>query len=147
MLKLAKTTDEAELRSHFLSLFNVALIDNELAPEEQEYLYDLGASHGISPESMDTILRHENLEDSWAMPESAEQRLAQVFDLVCMMLADNRLDEREVELCVKLARKLGFRENILGGLVKALITAADDNADHEAIRKELDLYLTYPDKI
>lgn len=146
MIQLVRTTNSAVLKSHFLSLFELAMIDDDLAQAEREYLYDIGARHDISKEQMHQILFHEP-HTPFTMPESKEERIGQVFDLVCMMLADNKLDEREVELCIKLARKLGFAENILSGLVKALITAADDDADHETVRAELEIYIHYSESI
>lgn len=124
------------LKSHFLNLFNWASIDEDQADAEMQYLYELGKKWNISENELLQILQKPQ-EITFVKPDSTAECIYQLYDLVCMMLIDDKVDEREVALCVKIAIKLGFEPHIVGDLVKTLITAADDHIPKETVQKEL----------
>jgi hypothetical protein len=128
------------LKSHFLNLFNLASIDEEKADAEMQYLYELGKKWAISEDELLQIVQKPQ-EIQFVKPDTTQECVYQLYDLVCMMLIDDKIDEREVALCVKIAIKLGFKPEIVGDLVKALITAADDQLPKEVIEKELNTWL------
>lgn len=133
--------EDATHKTHFFNLLALAWVDKEFVQEERDLLYQLGRQQGLEKRELDKIIKNPK-HLTFIIPMNPRERLEQIYDIVCMMLADKVIDEREIELCHKIAKRLKFKTKIIGELVKALITAVDEGKDREAVKEHLSDFLT-----
>lgn len=130
---------EAErVKSHFANLCQLALADAIVTKAETEYLQKLCRNYGLSKEEFDFIMDHA-FEINFVAPEKPMERLEHVYEMVGMVLLDDIIDERKVDLCVKVAQRLSFKAHVVGDLIKALVTLHDDIGQNEAKLEKDDL--------
>jgi hypothetical protein len=77
------------------------------------------------------------------LPHNDSDRFDQIFDLVDMMLADGIVDETEMDFCIMMAEKLGFRKAIVGVLVRKISQGVKDAIPRERIKEESLSFLNY----
>ncbi|WP_236018608.1 MULTISPECIES: TerB family tellurite resistance protein [unclassified Hymenobacter] len=79
------------------------------------------------------------------LPGNDSERFDQIFDLVDMMLADGIVDETEMDFCIMMAEKLGFRKAIVGVLVRKISQGVKDAVPRERVKEESLTFLNYND--
>jgi hypothetical protein len=60
-----------------------------------------------------------------------------------MSLADSTKTEDELEVCIELAEKLGFRKAICGVLVRKILMGINAGLGHEQLKRECGDFLKY----
>jgi hypothetical protein len=60
-----------------------------------------------------------------------------------MMLADGIVDETEMDFCIMMAEKLGFRKAIVGVLVRKISQGVKDGLPKHRIKEESESFLNY----
>lgn len=130
----------SQIRSHFANLCQLALADAIINKQEAEYLNELSRKHGISKQEFDEIMNDAYSID-FVSPETPLARLEQMYDLVRMVLMDDIIDERKVQLCVKVAKNLGFEPYVVGDLIKALVTVNEDTGQVDLEEDDLNYIL------
>jgi len=55
-----------------------------------------------------------------ACNDTDEQRFEFIYNFTCMMMADDDIDYREMEICKNYAAELGFKKSIVDELVKSI---------------------------
>lgn len=123
-----KPSYEANIKSHFAHLCQLALADAFVTKDELEYLTRLREHYGVSQEDFNSIMDNA-FTIPFTAPEKTMQRLEQMYDLVRMVLIDESIDERKVKLCVEVAEKLGFKAHIVGDLIKALVNMEEETGE------------------
>ncbi len=111
-------------RSHLKNLISIALADGHLADDEWELLLYLGSRLGMGQEEIAAI--KENPETiRFVIPNTHEERVQQIEDLVLVMSIDHEIDPEEVSLCKKIALKL----DVLPQLVDSIIQSNRNDKD------------------
>jgi hypothetical protein len=131
MFKQFQAAEAERLKSHFANLCQLAVVDAVVTREELEFLTKLRTEYGLSQEELDYVMENA-FSIRFVAPQKSMDRLAQVYDMVRLVVLDDIIDERKVNLCVKVAQDLGFRPHIVGDLIKALVTLPDDETDTES---------------
>jgi hypothetical protein len=133
-------SQQANVRSHFAHLCQLALADAFVTKDELEYLTRLYTSYGLSQEEFNAIME-DAFTIPFAAPEKTMHKLEQLYDLVRMVLIDESIDERKVKLCVEVAQKLGFQVHIVGDLIKALVNMEEETGIDKLGMDDLNLIL------
>jgi len=66
-----------------------------------------------------------------------EQGLEHLFNLVFMVYLDGRVEDIELEVVTKYAKKLGFESHIVNDLLKTIVTAPFDGFDFSHVKNHL----------
>lgn len=132
--------DLQKLSSHFANLCQLALADAVINKKEADYLNGLCKQYGISKTQFDEIMDNA-YSIEFVSPETPLARLEQMYDLVRMVLMDEIIDERKVQLCVKVAKNLGFGPQVVGDLIKALVTVNEDTGEDDLGSEDLNMIL------
>jgi len=106
-------------RSHIKSLWEVVMADGKIHEDELKLMYSLGAELKMSKREIDKI-KDEGDSISFMVPETDEQRFEFIYNFTCMMMADDDIDYREMEICKNYAAELGFKKSIVDELVKSI---------------------------
>lgn len=77
------------------------------------------------------------------LPANDSDRFNQIYDLVEMMLADGIVDEAEMDFCISMAARLGFKKSIVGLLVRKISTGVKDGLPRDEIKREAQTLLDY----
>lgn len=128
------------LKSHITNLGALAKIDGHLDPAEMQFIVAIGRKNGMRPNEVRELLTNASKVEP-QLPNNDSDRFDQIYDLVEMMLADGIVDETEMDFCISMAARLGFKETIVGVLVRKISTGVKDGQSREHIRLEAQSFL------
>jgi uncharacterized tellurite resistance protein B-like protein len=142
MLTIFDTKKSKLQKSHLKNLINLAKADGMVSDTEKEYIYKVGEKHGFKSTELDSMIL-ESTNEELRIPSNDSERFDQIFDLVQMMLADGSIDDSEMDFCINMAEKLGFRKAIVGILVRKISIGLTTGLDKDAIKKESENFLNF----
>lgn len=128
------------LKSHIINLGALAKIDGHVDSTEMNFIISIGKKNGMKPEDVRSLLA--NSEGAhFVVPNNDSERFEQIYDLVEMMLADGIIDDNEMDFCIDMAEKLGFRKAVVGVLVRKISIGVKDGLRREDIKREAHAFL------
>jgi hypothetical protein len=142
--ELELTTEK--IYSHLIHLYQLAKIDNRFVKEEKRYLYALGRKNSVSEKEVDEIIK-EAAEVDFHEPDSLKEKIIFLYEYIQMMLVDNKLDEREAQMCAIIAERMGLDRGLVGSMTNSIVTAKDENRQPELSNTELELYISNPEDL
>lgn len=106
-----KPTKEIKLE-HFKNLVAVAYADGYLDEDEEDFLYDKADDIGLPYDKVEEIIKQAD-QLQFMVPLNMQDREDQLADIVYMSMIDGELHDKEYELCLSIAHKLGFQQKDL----------------------------------
>ncbi|MDX2304552.1 MAG: hypothetical protein NW226_17220 [Microscillaceae bacterium] len=106
--------------NYFQNLYLIAAVDKQLAKEETSFLVEVAQQMGITPREAAEIMMTRN-ERTLVVPESEEERLIQLEDIIVMMMVDKKIHEKEYQLCLAYTRAIGKDRVTLDRLILKII--------------------------
>ena len=131
-----------KIKSHLLNLAALAKADGHIDAREMNFILAVGKKNGISTSEVQALVSGSKGATN-DLPTTDSERFDQIFDLVDMMLADGIVDETEMDFCIMMAEKLGFRKAIVGVLVRKISQGVKDGLPRERIKEESTSFLNY----
>ena len=131
-----------KIKSHLLNLAALAKADGHIDAREMNFILAVGKKNGISTSEVQALVSGSK-GSSNDLPTTDSERFDQIFDLVDMMLADGIVDETEMDFCIMMAEKLGFRKAIVGVLVRKISQGVKDGLSKDRIKEESNSFLNY----
>ncbi|MGK7393125.1 MAG: TerB family tellurite resistance protein [Candidatus Cyclobacteriaceae bacterium M3_2C_046] len=101
---------------HIKNLTLLANIDNHIDEEEYKFLCTLAQKYEMPAEAVDKIIQ-EIGDEKPEIPSEMDQRINQLLDLVRMMMADGKIDNRERYFCSNVADAYGFHPELIDFLL------------------------------
>ena len=122
------------------TLAALAKADGHVDDREMNFIITVGKKNGVSAGDVRKIVdgRTTNTSD---LPHTDSERFDQIFDLVDMMLADGTVDETEMDFCINMAEKLGFRKAIVGVLVRKNLAGCKGRRTPRAYQRRKPFFL------
>lgn len=103
-------------KNHLKNLVALAAIDGNIHQNEIDYLYKIGEKYQLKPQQIQKILdEKENIEPD--IPEAHHQKVALLYDMVGMMMADNVIEASEMEFCRKMFKKFGYKDQLINEMI------------------------------
>ena len=115
----------AELKSHFLRLYQIALSDENFSHLEMQLLYKFAEERGITEMELDHILVGSAGEV--VIPESLERRIEYLYDFALMIWADKIVTDDEQVALKKYIKKFEFLDENVTELCTYLLDSAKQN--------------------
>ena len=131
-----------KIKGHLFNLAALAKADGHVDDREMSFIITVGKKNGVSAGEVRKIIAG-NATNPADLPHTDSERFDQIFDLVDMMLADGVVDETEMDFCIDMAEKLGFRKAIVGVLVRKISQGVKDAIPRERIKDESLSFLNY----
>ena len=100
----------------------------------------IGQKNGFKPDEVKNLIAN-SPSSHFHLPENDSERFDQIYDLVEMMLADGIVDDDEMEFCMAMAAKLGFRRTLVGVLVRKITMGVKDGLSRDHIKKEFQSFM------
>ncbi len=113
----------AELKSHFLRLYQMAITDDNFSPLELKMLYQFAEDRNIPTNELDKILL--TTTDKLVIPENVEKRIEYLYDLARMIWADGIVTEDEKVTLKKYCRKFEFIDENIDELSEYLLDSVE----------------------
>ena len=142
MFGLFESDEVKKVKTHLTNLGALAKIDGHVDSTELNFIVAIGKKHGLKPEEVKTLVANADAL-KFEMPQNDSARFDQIFDLVEMMLADGIVDDNEMDFCIEMATRLGFRKAIVGVLVRKNTMGVKDGLSREAIKKDSQAFLDF----
>ncbi|MCC9134917.1 TerB family tellurite resistance protein [Pontibacter silvestris] len=140
MFSFFESEETKKLRSHITNLGALAKIDGHVDPTEMNYIISIGKKHGMKADEVRNLISNTS-KSMPHLPTNDSERFDQIYDLVEMMLADGIVDESEMEFCINMASKLGFKETVVGVLVRKISIGVKDGLARELIKQDAEDFL------
>ncbi len=142
MFGFFESEETKKLKSHLTNLGALAKIDGHVDPSEIDFIIAIGTRHGMRASEVKSLLA-DSSKVAHQLPSNDSERFDQIYDMVEMMLADGIVDENEMEFCIHMAAKLGFKKPVVGVLVRKITTGVKDGLTREDIKTEAQAFLNY----
>lgn len=130
------------IKSHISNLVSIANLDGNFSLGEKRLIFQIGKKNGLSNDKLKSIIKSDK-PIKFKVPDNDSARFDQVFDLVEMLLVDGTTNENEIEVCIEIAEKLGFRKAIVGVLVRKLIMGLQGGKTKEELKDESRNFLNF----
>jgi uncharacterized tellurite resistance protein B-like protein len=129
-----------KVKNHIMNLGALAKVDGHIDATELNYIITVGQKNGMKPEEVKSLIANSG-KVKQLLPDNDSERFDQIYDLVEMMLADGIVDDNEMDFCIEMAAKLGFRKAIVGVLVRKISIGVKDGLSREHIKNESQSFL------
>ncbi|MBN1250615.1 MAG: TerB family tellurite resistance protein [Bacteroidales bacterium] len=115
---MSESTNNRNIKKeHFSNLVAVAYSDNVLNNEEKEFLQERANDYGLSQDEIHEITEQaETLK--FIVPLNGEEKEEQLADIVYMSMIDGVVNEKEYEICLKIAERLDFKQKDLDYIIE-----------------------------
>jgi len=114
---MAETLDQKQ--THILTLLMLAEADNRDHINEIRFINNVAGRIGLSEMDVQEIDKHpERL--TFSLPESEEDRMTMLYDLLFLMKIDGVVAEEEKELVRELGVRLGFRISMVEEIIQTM---------------------------
>ncbi len=130
------TTISPALKSHFLSLYQIAMSDDHFSVSELEMLHQLAEEKGVTKEDLGALLLHPVMHGV-ILPERLDTRIEYLYDLTRMIWANGRISGNEREALKKYCRKFEFLEENIEDLTDYFIDCVQKGVRKEEIINQL----------
>ncbi|MEG3658388.1 hypothetical protein V5097_13350 [Arenibacter palladensis] len=133
---MEKITINAELKSHFLRLYQMAFADDNFDILELQMLYQFADDRGIPAKELDKLLLNP-VNDHASIPTDLNTKIEYLFDLSQMIIADGIITEDEKNTLKKYIKKFGFLEENIEELANYLLDFVQKGQTKEVLISEL----------
>ena len=140
IFKIFESKEKKEIKSHIRHLVRLAKSDGIFHANELKFIKRVGKKNGLTDKEIDSIIQNPTSVDI-ILPKDIDAKFHQIFDLVNLMLKDGDVNDAEMEFCMELANRLGFRKVIVGVLVAKIERGINEGLTRKQIRKEADAFL------
>lgn len=130
------------IKSHIANLVAIAQSDGNFSVAEKRLIFEIGEKNGLTKEKIKSIIKSTE-PITFKVPKNDSDRFERVYDLVQMVLADGGKGEDEMDACIELSEKLGFRKAIAGVLVTKIEKSILQGISREQTKTESSDFLTY----
>ncbi|MGB5977007.1 MAG: hypothetical protein WBG62_06325, partial [Cyclobacteriaceae bacterium] len=100
----------------FSNLIALAKVDGHFHESEEALIYVLGKRYSLRDKQIREIIEESSPAEA-TIPIDRLDQLDQLRDLVNLMLADGRVDEREMVFCQEIASNYGFKNKVIEELI------------------------------
>ena len=109
-----------EKKAAVMNVIAVMVADGTVDSSEKALLNKVCRRVGLSEKKLKKMLSNPG-KVQFIVPRSPDERVYQLIDMVFMMMADGKIDERELRVTKTFAGRLGFSPSMVAKLVKGII--------------------------
>lgn len=119
-IDLFQSRKSREKLSHLRSLVALAFADGKLEDNEMAALAIVMEREGLTPSDLERCIENPKSIE-FIPPQTSEQRIVYLRDMVLLMMCDGDIDEREFALCKATAVALGFKHEIIDAMIMDIV--------------------------
>ena len=142
MIGLFESKKTKRIKTHLKNLIVLALADGNISAEELEILKRVGKKVGLNESDIKSFIGNPT-SLKIELPDNDAERFDQIYELVQMMMADGKIHDEEMEFCVDVATKLGFRKAIVGIVVRKIVVGLQESTPKDKVKDEAAVFLNF----
>jgi len=123
---------DANLKSHFLNLYSIALADTQIETTEIELLYKIGIERGIDKKEIEKLILFPD-KVKFSIPESINDKIEFLYDLARIIWIDGKVDVYEEKALEMFCSKFGFLDENIKTISQFLISEVKMSKTKEEI--------------
>lgn len=127
--------DKKQDKEHFKHLIEVAMADGNIDDIEMKMLHRLGKNMGFTDPEIDNLMESTK-KSAYNPPYELAKRFEQLYGIVKMVLADEKIDNTEMRMASGLALKSGFAEGEIPALLNLLISGIREGEEEDELFKQ-----------
>ncbi|MDH5379594.1 MAG: TerB family tellurite resistance protein [Cyclobacteriaceae bacterium] len=104
-------------KRHLRNLISLAKADGEFHESETEMVYRMGRKYGLKDRQIEKLIG-ETKEFELYIPESHNERMDQLYDIMQIIYADGKVDPHEVLFCEDIVKKFGYNQDMVDWLIE-----------------------------
>lgn len=135
-----KDQSQKEKETAVKNVIAVMLADGKIVPNEIKFLSTVCQRVGLSEKELKTILQNPQ-SIQFTPPKNPNNRMQELVDMVWMMLVDGQIDQREMDICIALATRLGFKPSAVGALVQHIVGELNRNKEKQQVNIDINTWL------
>ncbi len=137
----SESQSSKEKKGAVMNAVCVMLSDGHVDPREYELLKRILARVNMNEAEMKDMIAHPE-KIQFTVPQSQDERQMQLIDIVFMMMADGKIDTREMKIVLQFASMLGFTPQTVADLVKNIITEGiKQGRSRTEVKSDVDAWL------
>ena len=105
------------LKKQLHILIQLAMSDNVFTDSEKKTIIKIGKEHGGTESEIEKIIAKPNLKESLA-PMTLTQKMDFLLDSMMVVLADEKINPAENKFVRQIAKKLGFKDDVVSFLIE-----------------------------
>ena len=122
----------------FQNLYLIAAADGYIDPQEQQLLLEVARNLGLSQRDINHVIDHPEGLD-FVIPDGEEERYFSLKNLVYMMVVDGKIDQKEYDLCLDFARRVGLDQEDVEVIITEYETMQAERAAEQDDIEEINL--------
>ncbi|MEQ8925693.1 MAG: TerB family tellurite resistance protein [Fulvivirga sp.] len=122
-------------KNHLRNLIALAKADGHLHPDEEKMIYKVGDKYGLKDRQIASLLRSDKKLELH-VPDTHDEKMDQLYDIVMMVYADGVVEESEIEFCEDIVDKFGYKKEIVKWLIEFFDEGKEPNKAEWAELKE-----------
>ena len=119
-LDLFFNSQKSKGKAHVKNLLSVAMVDGVIEDSEYEFLIKIAVKYGFNTEDVEKF-RLELVKKGGFTKQSGVPRFEQIYELINMMMIDNHINPKELQMCKVFARKIGVAMNKVDELLDSIV--------------------------
>lgn len=128
-------SEKKQSKEYFLHLVQVAMADGTIGELELKMLHRLGKNLGFTDPEIEILLKSTR-HSAYHPPYELSKRFEQLYGIVKMILADDKIENTEMRMASSLALKSGFAEGEISALLSLLINGIKEEKEEEDLFKQ-----------
>jgi uncharacterized membrane protein YebE (DUF533 family) len=104
----------------FRDLVRVAACDGSISDREARFLAEMGKTMGLSQGDVKKVIA-KPAKVKYVPPKDEHEKLKHLLMCVNAMMADGKIDRREMDVCMMVAGKLGLPPSLVQGMVQEFL--------------------------
>ncbi|MFA0964177.1 TerB family tellurite resistance protein [Roseivirga sp. BDSF3-8] len=122
------------------ALIQLAKVDNQLDDSELRRIMNIGKANGMAEQDVLHVIDHP---ESNFTPEymTDDQRFECLYMVIQLMKVDGQVFKSEIEFCVSLAKKLGYKKDVVKVMSGMIYSDPKITTDRAFMKKRAQRYL------
>jgi len=116
----------------FIHLVLISRTDGKIQKDELELLYKEGRKFGLTDPEIDKLINSEK-DHHYHAPYSLEDKFEHLYNLAEMILADDKIKDKELRMIKRFAIEAGFNDSKIDGLIEILFEGIKKNTGEEEL--------------
>jgi len=116
----------------FIHLVLISRTDGKIQKDELELLYKEGRKFGLTDPEIDKLINSEK-DHHYHAPYSLEDKFEHLYNLAEMILADDKIKDKELRMIKRFAIEAGFSDSKIDGLIEILFEGIKKNTGEEEL--------------
>jgi len=115
-------------KDHLKTLVALAKADGKVDESELTFLYEIGHKYGLKDKQIKAVIDSDE-KLSVNIPEKHHEKVGQLYDVVGMMMADNVIDDNEIEFCRDICDKMNLDHALIDEMVEVVKQGGIDDVE------------------